>query len=52
MDKNKKRLPEEALPMDKIENDCRKRLRRRTKTKKVAGEQFADGLKREKVAGE
>ena len=44
-------MPEEALPTDKIENDCRKRLRRWTKSKKVAGEQFADGLKREKVAG-
>ena len=49
MDKNKKRLPEEALPTDKIENDCRKRLRRWTKSKKVAGEQFADGLNRKRL---
>ena len=66
MDKNKKRLPEEAPPMDKIENDCRKSLCRRTnirnvwrrivrrwtKSKKVAGEVLADGLNQEKVAGE
>ena len=48
---NRKWLPEEALPTDKIENDCRKRLRRRTKTKKVAGRGSADGLKQEMVAG-
>ena len=30
---------------------CRKRLRRWTKTKKVAGRGSADGLKQEKVAG-
>ena len=48
---NRKWLPEEALPTDKIEKDCRKRLRRRTKTKKVAGRGSADGLKQEKVGG-
>ena len=31
---------------------CRRIVRRWTKSKKVAGKQFADGLKREKVAGE
>ena len=30
----------------------RKRLRRRTKSKKVAGEVLADGLKQEMIAGE
>ena len=38
--------------MDKIEKDCRRGARRRTKSKKVAGEVLADGLKREKVVGE
>ena len=33
---NRKWLPEEALPTDKIENDCRKRLRRRTKTENTS----------------
>ena len=31
---------------------CRRTVRRRTKSKKVAGKQFADGLNQEKVAGE
>ena len=31
---------------------CWRTVRRWTKSKKVAGEQFADGLNREKVAGE
>ena len=34
-----------------VSQGCRKRLRRRTKTKKVAGRGSADGLKQEKVAG-
>ena len=34
-----------------VSQGCRKRLRRWTKSKKYAGEQFADGLKQEKVAG-
>ena len=38
--------------MDKIEKGCWRGARRRTKSKKVAGEQFANGLIQGKVAGE
>ena len=34
-----------------VSQGCRRGARRRTKTKKVAGEVLADGLKRKKVAG-
>ena len=45
-------MPTRCSPTDKIENDCRRGARRRTKREMYAGEVLADGQTHEMYAGE